>query len=493
MVKTHLCFAAAALILVATASQTSWGRGFGGMHGGAHFGGMHGGAHFGGAHIGGAHFGGAHIGGAHLGGSMAFGGAHFGGAHFGGSMAFGGSARGGIGHLGGARIGGISGTRMGGYGGYRGYGGARIGGVGLGASAYRAGGLNRDNLRSNAFSRPSGYGFRDSGYDSLASRGFPGGVNRGFGGMKPDLGNLARREPGLGGERRPGEVGPVRPGVAVGRPGDRQLGKFLGLPSDHGLHRLAANRIGAGRGPLSRRSDLDRRRIGDHVRLGFHGRGFYSTGWYRRYPGAWYPGGWAYGSVWAAATWTYLNTWFDYDNEAPIYYDYGNTVVYQDNSVYVDGQDVGTADEYYQQAQDLADTGAEATSDDDAKQWLPLGVFAMTHDNQTSSNLVLQLAVNKAGIIRGNYTSTITNDTKPVQGSVDKKTQRAAFTIGDNKQNVIETGIYNLTKDQVPVLVHFGKDKTEQWLLVRLKQNEQQAGQQDDKQQDQKPQDASGK
>ena len=51
----------------------------------------------------------------------------------------------------------------------------------------------------------------------------------------------------------------------------------------------------------------------------------------------------------------------------------------------------------------------------------------MTHDKQTNANLILQLAVNKEGIIRGNYTATLTNDTKPVQGSVDKKTQRASL------------------------------------------------------------------
>jgi hypothetical protein len=57
---------------------------------------------------------------------------------------------------------------------------------------------------------------------------------------------------------------------------------------------------------------------------------------------------------------------------------------------------------------------------------------------------------------------------------VDKKTQRAAWTIGDNKDNVMKTGIYNLTRDETPMLVHFGKDKTEQWLLVRMDQDEQQ-------------------
>jgi hypothetical protein len=208
------------------------------------------------------------------------------------------------------------------------------------------------------------------------------------------------------------------------------------------------------------------------VRNNFRGRGFYGPDWYRRYPGAWYPRRWAYGTVWAAMTWDYLNGWFDYGGVDPIYYDYGNTVVYQDNSVYVNGEDVGTTDEYYQQASDLADTGASAEVTGDDEQWLPLGVFAMSHDQQTKAKLILQLAVNKDGIIRGNYTATLTNDTKPLQGSVDKKTQRAAWTIGNNKDNVIETGIYNLTKDEAPILVHFGKDKTEQWTLVRLKDDD---------------------
>ncbi len=36
----------------------------------------------------------------------------------------------------------------------------------------------------------------------------------------------------------------------------------------------------------------------------------------------------------------------------------------------------------------------------------------------------------------------------------------------------METGIYNLTQDETPLLVHFGKDRTEQWLLVRLNQDD---------------------
>ena len=55
-------------------------------------------------------------------------------------------------------------------------------------------------------------------------------------------------------------------------------------------------------------------------------------------------------------------------------------------------------------------------------------------------------------------------------GSVDKKTQRAAWTIGKKKDRVFEAGVSNLTADQCPVLVHIGKDGTQQWMLVRQEQ-----------------------
>ena len=38
---------------------------------------------------------------------------------------------------------------------------------------------------------------------------------------------------------------------------------------------------------------------------------------------------------------------------------------------------------------------------------------------------------------------------------------------------------HNLTKDEAPALVHFGKDKTENWLLVRLNNDQQQQDPQD--------------
>ena len=153
---------------------------------------------------------------------------------------------------------------------------------------------------------------------------------------------------------------------------------------------------------------------------------------------------------------------------SPMYYDYGNTVNYQDNGVYVNGENVGTAEEYYNQASTLASTGAAAETPADGE-WLPLGVFALTKANATESDVTIQLAVNKQGIIRGNSTDTKTDKNQVIQGSVDKNTQRVAFTVGDNAATVVETGLYNLTKDESPCLIHMGSEKTEQWLLVRLK------------------------
>jgi hypothetical protein len=82
---------------------------------------------------------------------------------------------------------------------------------------------------------------------------------------------------------------------------------------------------------------------------------------------------------------------------------------------------------------------------------------------------VFQLAINKQGIIRGNFQDSSDGKTETVQGSADLKTQRVAFTVADKPNVVIETGLYNLTKDEAPALVHLGADKTEQYLLVRIK------------------------
>lgn len=210
---------------------------------------------------------------------------------------------------------------------------------------------------------------------------------------------------------------------------------------------------------------------GAAIRGGFYGYGMYYPGWYAAHPGVWYAPAWPAGYAWRACTWASMMAWLTLADSQPVYYDYGNNVVYQDNSVYVNNQDVGTAEEYTQQASQLAASGASADVNDE-KNWMPLGVFALSESGQTKSDSVVELAVNAQGVIRGNYTSTKTKKTQQVQGSIDKKSQRAAWTVGDDKNTVYDTGIYNLTKAEAPLLVHVGKDQTQQWLMVRLDQKD---------------------
>jgi hypothetical protein len=96
----------------------------------------------------------------------------------------------------------------------------------------------------------------------------------------------------------------------------------------------------------------------------------------------------------------------------------------------------------------------------------------MVGEGETKSTNIFQLAINKDGIIRGNYYNALTDTTEPVYGSVDKKTQRAAWTVADRKNPVYEVGIANLTKDETTMLVHYFKTDAQQFTLVRIEKPE---------------------
>lgn len=250
------------------------------------------------------------------------------------------------------------------------------------------------------------------------------------------------------------------------RAGDGPFHNYIPGETQKPLSRLY-DAIRAGEHPLRPYGPWVVHRNAVVIRGNFNNYYIFTPGWYRRYPGAWYPAYWAYGGPWIYAPWPMLYPWLGFYSSTPIYYDYGSTVVYQNNGVYVQGQYAGTPAEYSQQAEQLASGGADQQVASDTK-WMPLGVFAVSDGTQTTATDFFQLAVDKQGAIRGNYIDTSSQETKVVEGAVDKKTQRAAWIIDDDKDTVYETGIYNLTKDETPILVHLPGDKTEQLLLIRL-------------------------
>jgi hypothetical protein len=173
---------------------------------------------------------------------------------------------------------------------------------------------------------------------------------------------------------------------------------------------------------------------------------------------------------WQPARWSSVNVFLDAGWDEPIVYDYGTDVVYDTSTVYVRGEPVGSPVEYSRAVIELANPGvdavAEAPVEPDA--WTPLGVWALAQENEGSAVMFFQLSVNKEGLMSGAYANVLSGESEPIVGRVDRKTQRAAWHIGDRTDKVFEAGIANLTQDQASCLVHFGPDEMQQWLLVRL-------------------------
>ncbi|HET6574654.1 MAG TPA: hypothetical protein VFG68_13690 [Fimbriiglobus sp.] len=180
------------------------------------------------------------------------------------------------------------------------------------------------------------------------------------------------------------------------------------------------------------------------------------------------------GPTYRPITWAALSGWAGYSAYAaqPMSYDYGETVVYSGDTVTINGLTEVPAEQYVQQAVDIATVGAEAKPDPKQGEWQQLGVFAMVGEGEEKSTNLFQLAINKQGVIAGEYYNALTDTTEPVYGSVDAKTQRAAWTVADRKFPVYEAGIANLTKDETTMLVHFSKEKAQQFTLVRIQKPE---------------------
>ena len=518
--KRCIILGVVAIFALAATEFETFGRGFGGMggfHGGGFGGGSLGGFHaggFGGGAAGGFHAGGygGGLGGYHAGG---FGGGEAGGFHAGGYGGY---------HAGGFGGGEAGGFRAGGYGGYHagGFGGGEAGGFRAGGyGGYHAGGyggsVNRGQLNSflglptdGGMAAAGGFHARGggaiSGPEGAAAwgGGARGGVYHGPGGA-----TIAHGSAGIhGGAVGPGGAvagGGSAHGTVVKGPGGNVYahggasahgaavgpgGAVAGGGSVHGsvvkgpggnvyahggasAHGAAVGRGFAGYGTHYWSATYCHAQ-GLAVNRWYGGVRIFTPTWCVAHPWGWCPAGYT-AAVWARSVWVVptaaaIGAWIGVPAAFPPYV-YGNNITYQDNSVYYGSEPVATEQEYYQQAADIA--GSQSTPAAGTKQqWLPLGVFGLVAEGQKTPDMVFQLAIDKAGAIRGNYYDQILDTTIPVSGAVDEKNQRAAWTIGKNKKLVVETGLYNLTQDSSTALVHFGPDRTQQYVLVRMKQPE---------------------
>jgi hypothetical protein len=239
-----------------------------------------------------------------------------------------------------------------------------------------------------------------------------------------------------------------------------------------GYRGAAVGRFGGARGlavghATSFVSGAALRTRGAYVRGGYSGSAF-SGGWYRGHPAAWQAAGLAAGNYWAAPEWPVVSDYCGISAE-PIPYDYGSGAVIDGDNVYLDGLLLASAADYAGEALAFAARGQVAQPAAD-EVWQPLGVFGLIQGDEQTAQNVFQLAVNKAGIIRGNYYDAVADTNLPVYGSVDRTMQRVAWSVGDKKTVVFEAGLQNLTQNETTALVHYGTDRTEQMALVRLEQ-----------------------
>jgi hypothetical protein len=289
--------------------------------------------------------------------------------------------------------------------------------------------------------------------------------------------------------------------------GVKDYGAQRSLASDGGFANMAGRAVPSAPvsrlGPTSRVTPANLSRQASNVRHNFNNYNLFRNDWWRNHPYSWWRRDWGDYWAWGWGSWGDFAGWWGVPlGTVPVYYDYGDNIVYDDGG-YVDygSQPICTASDYYQQSYDLAnsvsddDFGASASGAAPAKlppagsqntespaaakaeaadkktggEWKSFGVYSLVQGGQNNSSTIFQLCSNKKGEIRGNYYNALTNETQPVKGAVDKRTMRVAWTVGKNSNVVYDTGVANLLKEQSPLLIHFGKDSTQQWTLVRLK------------------------
>ena len=178
---------------------------------------------------------------------------------------------------------------------------------------------------------------------------------------------------------------------------------------------------------------------------------------------------------WRPLAWTSVGVFFGSTIASqPITYDPGTTVIIEGDTFFVNGQESGTATEARVAARELAIPEVaeipvpEPPMEGQPEEWLPLGVWALTQQEQGDATMFVQLSIDKDGIVAGAFKNIMTGDEQPVIGRLDKETQRVAWHFGQVTRTVYETGLSSLQGDVASVFVHFGEEQTQTWLLVRL-------------------------
>ncbi|MFM7315327.1 MAG: hypothetical protein ACKO5E_00135, partial [bacterium] len=233
-----------------------------------------------------------------------------------------------------------------------------------------------------------------------------------------------------GGARGPGTAGPGAAGPGEGAPGN---------PTDRRNNRI------------DNRTDNrnDRQDVRDNRGPLDNNVAPFSAGWYANYPNAW----------------RYANPGFNAYALAAAPNMYGYWGMPAVGGVPV-GAPAGTA---------LANTqpagGETAQNPANTGEWMPLGVYSLTHDNTPGEiTRALQLATNKAGEIKGNHIDLLTDTTSEVNGRYDDETKTIHWTIGKADGTVFTAKVadFNSAGKPVPAISHYANGSSAKWVMTPM-------------------------
>ena len=405
----------------------------------------------------------------------------------------------------------------GGFGG-GGFGGMRGGGMGGG---FDRGGFDR-----------GGGGFDRGNFAGGGNRDFNSGFDRGgFGGAGRDFNGTANFDRGSGFDTVAGASSTISRGNVsqITSRNPSEIGSANGFGSIAGSQNRLGNQVNAGNS-VNRDTTINTYGhnenfnnyhpqnggvYGNHAYVnngyhpyggyGYHGYGYHGYGNYYHgyggiygYPGGWYNSGFMEATMWTCIGMTGLTDFLGLaaltsnkkQAPAPV-----TNITYAGGNTYISGV---PATDFYQQSQQLAQSAppvvpAPVQSPDNnnyvppiadqlaqgsnlpvanatatAESWQPLGVFSLVEPGQSQSTTLFQMAINKDGIVRGNYMNQITNEKAPVQGALDKNTQRISWTVGSNPETVFSSSLSDLVKDKCKVLVQFGPQNSQEMAFKRM-------------------------
>lgn len=171
------------------------------------------------------------------------------------------------------------------------------------------------------------------------------------------------------------------------------------------------------------------------------------------------------------ASWPNLVVWLPWKWNRPIYYYYGpnGVIYYSETPDFTYLVPVDSNLKFIAEAVRLANTPQPLSTDQ--SNWMPLGMYALSTDADSNEmpNEYLSLAVSKGGAISGAYINVRNNEMLEIRGAVDPKSQRVAWKFVDKDWPIMESGMFNLTKEESTLLVHTSSHRTEPRVIVRVK------------------------